>query len=803
MQMTADAMRRQWEKRKAALRSRTVLVQACGAAACMLAACARMPWSAMPLALCMLCGAQEVGVRVYVGVLGAAAGRMLSALPLGWTGLAADMLCLLLFGGALMLAKRLRVQEKDAPWVQMGAMALSLLLASVLTRRMLAYDWVMLLVQGAVAALLHRVFLQAARLVGTQRARRVFSSEETLALCVVAAVLLAGLAPLRIGGVSPASIATFLLVMLCGYIGGASIGAACGAACGLALAAGMGGPWFLIGNLAVCGLACGMFRPIGRWASATAFVLLNTLLTLMINQSTQVIIPLGESLPALAVFLLLPKKQVLALMGMVNASQSRQLQYQAYVGRIQSAASLRLKELGEVFGEMSRSFKSVVPVDAPPAAQQVVSMMRKVAGEVCGDCALKNCCWQREFDQTFAWLRQVMEDARDAGGFARKMIPQSFARRCMKLDALCEAVDGAVYMYLLKRTWEKRIDESRMLVAEQLQGVSEVVQALAKEMKLDMRYDDEMEKNIRVALDKRGIAVGREVSANSGAEGWEVRVQNKPCGGRMRCARQGAQAVSEAVGRPMQLCMHTCAPNDSVPCQCVYRERALYALRTGAAQAAGHAGEVSGDNYAMTKVRGQRYLMAISDGMGSGARAASESDAAVSLLTHFYKAGFERDVILRSINRLLILRSGEEMFATVDMCLFDLSNGACEMTKIGAAPGFLLRGGRAQKAPSATLPIGIVEEVRPDASRWQLEEGDGVVLMSDGVSDAIGEETLLSVVEALAKDARGDAQLLCDLLLETARALRGENAPCDDMTVLAAYLTRAEGAFEAQQADAM
>ena len=67
--------------------------------------------------------------------------------------------------------------------------------------------------------------------------------------------------------------------------------------------------------------------------------------------------------------------------------------------------------------------------------------------------------------------------------------------------------------------------------------------------------------------------------------------------------------------------------------------------------------------------------MALSDGMGIGEKASNESQTAVRLLETLLSSGFTREVALKTINSVLMLRSHRESFATLDMMIFDLYTG--------------------------------------------------------------------------------------------------------------------------------
>lgn len=71
--------------------------------------------------------------------------------------------------------------------------------------------------------------------------------------------------------------------------------------------------------------------------------------------------------------------------------------------------------------------------------------------------------------------------------------------------------------------------------------------------------------------------------------------------------------------------------------------------------------------------------------------------------------------------------------ATLDLISVDLYTGTARLFKAGAAPGFLVHGGRARPVGDASLPIGILGGVNGQSRVVHLAAGDYAVLVSDGL----------------------------------------------------------------------
>lgn len=157
--------------------------------------------------------------------------------------------------------------------------------------------------------------------------------------------------------------------------------------------------------------------------------------------------------------------------------------------------------------------------------------------------------------------------------------------------------------------------------------------------------------------------------------------------------------------------------------------------------ATSRSGTSSGDSNVVRRLSAGELVVMLSDGMGSGERARQESRAAVSLLEDLLELGLDRESALRTVNSVLVLRSTEEVFATVDLMSVDMTTGQAEFTKIGAAPTFVMRGRDVLCIPAQVVPIGILEDVSLESTRRMLQPGDMVVMMTDGVMEALGDLT--------------------------------------------------------------
>ena len=175
----------------------------------------------------------------------------------------------------------------------------------------------------------------------------------------------------------------------------------------------------------------------------------------------------------------------------------------------------------------------------------------------------------------------------------------------------------------------------------------------------------------------------------------------------------------------------------------------------------------------------------MSDGMGTGGRAAVDGAMASGLMARLLKAGFGYDCSLRILNSSMLFKSTDESLATVDIASIDLFTGETELYKAGAAPTLVRRSGRTGKAESTSLPVGILRNIGFDRAAIRLKAGDILLLMSDGAVSE-GLDWIRAELESF-KD--GNARDLADRIALGAKSRR-QGAHADDITVIALIIEK-------------
>jgi len=225
----------------------------------------------------------------------------------------------------------------------------------------------------------------------------------------------------------------------------------------------------------------------------------------------------------------------------------------------------------------------------------------------------------------------------------------------------------------------------------------------------------------------------------------------------------------------------------------VFVEEAKYIALTGFAKAIRENEVISGDNYAFLESERGKLNILLSDGTGSGEKAGRDSGKVLDLMDKMLEAGYDVSNALSLINAALYAKGEDGNHPTLDMCSLDLHMGKCDFYRVGGAVSFLKRGKMAEPIEAGNLPLGIFQKIQVECISKDLQDGDYLIMMSDGVLDAFGEDdyldTLTMIIEEITEQNPGE---IAEKLLHTAiRACGGRIG--DDMTILVAGIWENSG----------
>lgn len=440
------------------------------------------------------------------------------------------------------------------------------------------------------------------------------------------------------------------------------------------------------------------------------------------------------------------------------------------VARSRRRTSERLFRISEVFREIECAFLALDEEIDDTAARG--RMMSELQDKCCKNCERAKRC--RHTDVYTGFKKLI-----DAGCVKGKVnlidLPSEMTLNCARPTDVLNHLNALLAEYRRYMLESENARSGRRLLADQARGVAEVLKDCAVELDRTQGENKAAEEGLKKVLSVRGISCP-ELYLDGESDEVSAVVLGKVN------VRAMAAIISEEMKRRYSLKDKLCY--DGEKCCYVFGAPPAMDAAFGIAYAIKNGGNLSGDTHSVIRIDDHTFLIALSDGMGSGKYARKVSEAAISLIEAFYRAQMPEDTVLRTINKLLSFNR-DERFTCIDVAAIDLNTGRGDFVKIGSPAGIILREGEIKVLESASLPLGILENLKPAVCTEYLKNGDMVVFMSDGITSAFPSAT--DLYEYLQGLKPLNPQNLADQLLAAALS-RTKGAVSDDMTVLCTRL---------------
>ena len=641
------------------------------------------------------------------------------------------------------------------------------------------FDVFMAAVEAAVCFGAVYIFYTAIPVLINGNERHYLSDVEAVSVITVFALLVRCMSyiPL-VFGINPAVVAAIVLLLVINLEGEIASGAAMGVILGVVCGGNTESIASATGAFAISSLCSGLMKRYGKLGVILGFIVANAAMTAFLK-SELLPFDIFEVIIASGIFVLLPKRVI----NYVSSFPAKTVHTanDAFVSRdkLQKVICERLDRLAGSFAELSCSYSRCFE-NQSMSQQYIIHMLDTASSKICPDCGLKYSCWERGYKTSYAAMLDMLKKAEEKGCLSASDVPEPFASKCKKIHEFTQSFNRMFEVYRVEKMWQKRLNDSRMLVSGQLKGVSRTIENLANEF--DMCLDVPAEKQLKTALDREGIKADDITVMRGRGSDFSADIYFN----RGRCSKKDEQKISEIITELTGVSTYAArsfyVENSLV---ITYKPQCDYGVSTGVASTCRNGEEVCGDSYTICENSFGETVIAISDGMGTGSAAARESTAAAELLRDFSDAGMNVETSLELINSSLLLRSSGENFATMDVCTVRCSDGVISFSKSGAAPSYVKNEYGISKIESNALPFGVMEQQSEINTEVFTVENSAVVLMvSDGVSDDFVSEEEDGLIKKLETLETVNPQVVASVILNTAIELSGGKAD-DDMTVIA------------------
>lgn len=649
-----------------------------------------------------------------------------------------------------------------------------------------SYRLLIAFVEALLSVVLFLIFIQSTPLLTPKRYKASLKNEEMISFVILFTSVLAGLSGIVIQGVSLDYVVSRYLILLFSFIGGPTVGATVGVVVGLILSLVNEPTLAQMSLLAFSGLLGGLMRE-GKKLTVSLGLLIGTFLLGFYSFDGEGLFPsLLATVVAISLLALTPQSFIHRFARYIPGTNEQIEEQQQYLQKLRDVTANRMEQFSDVFMALSKTFTGKLIEQPSPEDDQkdTDDYLSHVTERTCQTCFKKTYCWSEHFDDTYEQMKQMKQELTENGAVSH-MTEVKFNKHCVKPHKVEAVMKEELSYYQANQQLRRQVGESRRFVADQLLGVSEVMNDFAKEIVHERDRHDQQEQQILAALQSIGIEVDQLdiYSLRKGEIDIEMTLSLYQYHGEGE--KIIAPILSDILAEIVIVKEEEVSPMPNGYCFLIFHSAKKYQLAVGVSHAAQNGGFISGDSYSTMELAAGKFALAISDGMGNGQRASEESMQTLRLLQQILQSGIDEQVAIKSINSVLSLRMTDEVFSTLDLAMIDLQTAYAQFLKIGSTPSFIKRGRQVIQIESSNLPIGIVKEFDVEVVDEQLQDGDLLIMTSDGIFEAPKmvenpEIWLKRIIKGLDTD---DPQDVADVLLE--EVIRHTSGLIeDDMTIV-------------------
>lgn len=649
-------------------------------------------------------------------------------------------------------------------------------LETMLFNTFFIYDLFLICFEGILIFTMTYVFSYSIPIEGVGKNR--ITNEKLVCSFITLALVLSGFNNLFIFGVSLKNIISPLIVIYFSYSQGVLMGVSSGIVLGMVSYISHTEMPFIISILGVGGLLSGLFKDLGRSGALLGFILGNAIISFYINGIGVSFLSYKEIFISSVIFLLSANilDRYIAKLFMLEDKLKKE-----YEDKRVEIITKKLTRMVDLFNNLSLTFKKTTKDDTLYSSLEVYNLIDEVSNKTCKNCYNCNKCWGSNYYSTyydfFNYIGLIESESAD-----KERILKKIKSACSNHITLFNNIEKSYEEYKINQRWNLKLKEQRLLISEQLEGLGTIIENITKDIYKNPVFNDELEELLFKELKNNRIDIEEVTVAQLDGENFEILVDLNSDIDSSDKVEKVKTIISDNLG---------CSLGGDYTFGNLANERRRFKLirnnryssLTKISKAANTENNISGDNYTFGEIENNAFI-AISDGMGIGRKANAESSTAIELLERLMEAGADKEMIIKTINSVLRARSNNEVFTTLDLGFIDLYKGRLQMVKTGTPPTFIKKKDRVIVINSASLPIGILKDVDFKIYEENIEDGDIIIMMSDGVLDSNrnienSEEWMKDVIRGI--DSQ-NPQTIADEILSIAKFVCGNQH--DDMTVL-------------------
>lgn len=692
-------------------------------------------------------------------------------------------ICILVF---MMISKKI----KNVPTVtHLGFIGmfvvLSISVGQVLLSSRYLYDFLIALMEGVIVFVSVYIFYSGVDLLTNIKNRMSVKAEEAIGISLMTTFSIMGIGSIAVLGISVRTVLSTVLILVASIIGGATMGATTGVIVGLAFILNNITSAIYMGIYSFAGVVSGTFNKINKYFCILGYILSWIIIYAYTTGISSNMTEMRDILIACLIVISLPKSFFNKIEKVIKSNISSNEVVYDYIMRSKNVTNNRLVSMYKTYDDLAVTFDRIREKEKILDQRDMAHVIDMIHKDECRNCGMKRMCWETRFNHTYTMMCDILTRVESNGEISLANVPERFTKECMKPEAIVKMANCYYKMFAIDYDWNVKFSESRKLIANQIRSISRSIQSLQRDLEKNIMLDLEKEKSIQEELDRYAIHIDRVSYLTKDNNEFEITIENKSCKDGCLCENKIIDVIENFTGESISVQKVGCH-SLSEKCRAVFVKAQKYKAHTEVASMSRDGHLLCGDSHTYMDINDGKYMMAISDGMGKGKRAYEESSATIEILEKMMDAKIDDEIVISTINNMLLLKSSDEMFSTLDLGIVDLKRGNLETIKMGACSTYIKRdSGEIDLVSSSSLPVGILSDVKLDRHNVKIKNGDYIIMVSDGIIDAgknnnLGDNWLIYFLKKLETTNPNE---MANAILDRALELQS-NSIEDDMTAL-------------------
>lgn len=683
------------------------------------------------------------------------------------------------------------------------AATIAVQIVQMLFRGFLLYDLFLGIVTGVVTYIFYKIFANSLIVISEFDTKKAFTIEEVVGASLLISVATCAFGELSILGFDIKTVLSIFIVLVLGWKKGILIGSTAGITIGAVLGIIGNGEPALIASFAISGMIAGFLSRFGKIGVILGFVAGNILLAYVTNGNTVSIIYLKEIVLASLGLLLVPKKVQINIQDFFDKNLYLPVG-RPYTLEDKSDTIYKLNTVSETINEMSRTYKENGNLnengyDITSGKEAFISEL-----EIKLEKQKENILYEDLINDEGNLTTDIYHTLVENGNITKEDILKLLEDRNeyvlgfedfdtnMKIEEdikmVARYINEIYKIGKINNLWKQKIKENKKVISNQLENVSKAISSVATSIDNNSKDLEDEKKEIVLLCRQREIEILDIEIKKEKNKRYIINIYIASCKENEKCKIEEIEKIiSKVLKTEIVLQREVCGREEEQNlCKQIYMSKDKYSIQIGIASDKKNNSPISGDYSNQTRLDDGKYLIVLSDGMGSGPDARKSSQIAVKMLTRMLTSGFDKDTSMELINSSMYINSKEDSYATLDVAILDLYAGNMEFMKNGACPTFIKNKKEIHVLKSISLPAGILENIDMVVYDKDLRDGDIIVMCTDGVleSNMEYENKEVWIKNMLEEIETDNVQKIANILLKEAIDNNFGNAK-DDMTVIA------------------